>query len=463
MSALPADMARKRQWPIPWLAFLLIAGVFFFTGHQVTRSQYVLERSVEQFNPTEAEAREMLAQYETGTASKAAAYLLLGGFSLVILGIFLRNGRLKVHGLAGGLAVFFSVWVPLSLLWASEFPNTLNKVAIFIMLAVAALMAGVRFSDRQFVWFVMLVTGAYLAVGVGAELALGTFRPWISGYRFSGTIHPNGQGMNCALLVLAALFLYFSEPPEQRNRAFWLVVLAGFVFLVLTKSRTPFGVLFMTLGLYALRKLPLSLKAAGLSLAVMGVCVLVIFGSALSPLIRDVIQFGRTDVAGERRGATLSGRLELWEECLGYVGERPLLGYGYNSFWTEENTFDVADKINWISGSAHSIYFDVLIGLGSIGLLAFLLLLFATLFRLSWLQRSTGAMTFGFMWCVLVFMMLHGLMESAFIYPALYSFLPMAIIAMVGFRYLPETSPGGETEEAEAPMQAGRETAAQQG
>src|SRR4029079_2347101 len=85
-------------------------------------------------------------------------------------------------------------------------------------------------------WISILSITAFVLAGVFAELALGTFRPWRHDYRFAGTCHPNDQGLQCALLVIAAGFAEFTERDRPRLRRALMAL--GLIGLALSKSRT---------------------------------------------------------------------------------------------------------------------------------------------------------------------------------------------------------------------------------
>src|SRR5690606_4411617 len=93
---------------------------------------------------------------------------------------------------------------------------------------------------------------------------LGTFAPLRTGYRFAGTLHPNQQGINCALLALSAVYL----GRVGRTRAGRLTASAALTlamgFLLLTRSRTSLAaagialLLFLALDAPPLRRVAMT-------------------------------------------------------------------------------------------------------------------------------------------------------------------------------------------------------------
>jgi len=415
---------------LPLFVFLFITAIFFVTSHDLFRNQYAAFRGVEQFNPTEEEAMELLLLFEAGQTYKAVTYVLLGVVSL--LGLLAFNGvrPLAVRGLYGRVAAFFFFWCLLSAAWSFEPDITARKLAIFVMLSLGALFVAARFRLEDLIYFILVSSVLYLVAGVLSEIFWGSFRPWQAGYRFSGTIHPNGQGMNCALLFLASLFAAARKP--EHRRWFELLALLAFVCLVMTKSRTPLGVAFISLGLYALLWTHMSLKVFLATASGLVLCAIPIFYPVVGPLVEKVVLLGRTETTLSNAGQ-LTGRTDLWAACWEYIQERLLLGYGYNSFWTAANTEDIRYRVDWFSGSAHSVYLDLWLGLGIFGLAAYVILLIGALAYFGRRMMETGDTAHGFAFLLLLFSALHGLFESAFLFPSLYTFLVMMLMARRAF------------------------------
>ena len=81
-------------------------------------------------------------------------------------------------------------------------------------------MAAARlFTPRELAAAALSCGVAYLGIGVLTELALGTFQPWRGDYRFSGTLHPNHQGLVCAMIVMTSTYLALIG--RQHRKALW--------------------------------------------------------------------------------------------------------------------------------------------------------------------------------------------------------------------------------------------------
>ena len=164
---------------------------------------------------------------------------------LVSLGLFsviglMRKGfsKLEINGVLGWLMLFFVVWSFASIGWAADPDLTFRRLTVFAILLLTTIALATRWSLSYMPLFAFFSTSLYLLIGLSAELILGTFHPSLAEYRFAGTVHPNGQGVNCAFMFLAAVSLAGSV---KRGRSVFLVAaLVAFIFLILTKSRTSF-------------------------------------------------------------------------------------------------------------------------------------------------------------------------------------------------------------------------------
>lgn len=85
------------------------------------------------------------------------------------------------------------------------------------------------------------------------------------------------------------------------------------------------------------------------------------------------------DITG--RDETFSGRDELWRMVVLQVKQEPLIGHGFGAFWTEGKGRELVQT--WNPRQSHNAYLDVLVDLGTVGLVA-VLLLFPISLLLSW-------------------------------------------------------------------------------
>ncbi len=142
----------------------------------------------------------------------------------------------------------------------------------------------------------------------------------------------------------------------------------------------------------------------------------------------DAVLLGRTEDAG-----SLSGRVPLWGELLSYAGQRPLLGYGYDTFWTTPHIEEVSDVAEWAIHTGHSAYVDTLLGVGLVGAGLLVLMVAVAAFRAAARYAATADAGAGFVFGLLVFGLVNATMESGFVQPAFVPFLAACGVGRMAF------------------------------
>ncbi|HXP81618.1 MAG TPA: O-antigen ligase family protein [Verrucomicrobiae bacterium] len=420
--------------PAPWLVFLFLATVLFFVYHDFSNARSPLGNY-------DGSPDLIVGMVAEGSISRRIALISLGIFAIATLIRHRADDRLRINGSLGWTLVAFAAWVSVSLLWAEDRSLTLTRVSVFAILCVAAVAVVRRFSLREIILWAFFTSGSYLAIGVFAEVLFGTFRPFASGYRFAGTLHPNSQGINCAVLLLSGIA---AADVEKHKRALYRVcTLAGFVFLVLTASRTAFAAALLALAVYlgvvSSRRAKMAMAYA-LSIVF---CVLLLgLGSAFLPDLKSAVMLGREDSSV----GSFNGRTGIWDEISSYVQRRPVLGYGYGGFWTPSRISEISEAEKWGIPNSHSAYLDYLLSLGAVGLIAYVFLLSAGIRRAFRLHKLSRNSAYAFCGTLLVFCAMNGFLESAAANPSLPMFLTLVILTWLAvtddthvqrFRYLP--------------------------
>jgi exopolysaccharide production protein ExoQ len=204
----------------------------------------------------------------------------------------------------------------------------------------------------------------------------------------------------------------------------------GFVFLMLTGSRTAFAAALVALAVYWAMIYPKTLRiAVPLGVAVVFCLLLVAPGEGLSSAVQDPFMLGRHDASG----GSFNGRSDIWGVIGPYIGRHPILGYGYGGFWTERHIADLTAEQNWPMGSAHSAFLECMLSLGLVGLIAYVLVLLGAMGRSFVLYRSTRACGFAFTVAFLIFCAGDGFLESIIIDLALPAFLSMILLTKLAF------------------------------
>jgi exopolysaccharide production protein ExoQ len=208
-----------------------------------------------------------------------------------------------------------------------------------------------------------------------------------------------GMGMGVGIIALLAA-------PRDSVR-FRLPKLALCTVLLLgSQSTTAMGFVLVAATLYALTKL--KVKARWLVSSALG---LAISGLIFVPHATERI------FAASGKDTSFTGRDVIWSFVWQQWCTRPLLGFGYSSFWTSQDDL-VHQTLSWNPGSAHNGFLEVLVTLGLPGLLFLVAALISGIFlaRRAWLQgHKTAAIWLSMAW---VAMMIDDITEADFIVPA---------------------------------------------
>lgn len=404
------------------LAIVLLGAVFFYVGHDFRIS------SVEDFAPWSASNGSLQSG---GNVAKGIALSLIGLFGIYLL--LRRDGKsLRLIGWLPAIMAFYLTWTAASVLWSIDPGLSCRKLAVLIFCVFGALGFARQFRSRDIVLMAMIVPAVFLGLGILAELALGTFRPFSAGYRFSGTVHPNTQGALLATLCMAS-FCYARLVPRddlRPRKIIWALFSLGLVFLLLTKSRTSCAAVAVSLatlwliGLSLRTRLMLILSAGFICCATfLGGIML---GFDVDDAVARAVMLGRED-----ESAKLTGRIPIWNELLGYVADRPLQGFGYEAFWTDEHIEAVSDEVQWHVREAHNAYLDSTLSVGLIGTATLLLIIAMAMFLSAKRYRAIGDASAALAFCLLVFSALNAILETGLAAPNFVTLIAGSGIAML--------------------------------
>ncbi|MBX9717230.1 MAG: O-antigen ligase family protein, partial [Microbacteriaceae bacterium] len=168
---------------------------------------------------------------------------------------------------------------------------------------------------------------------------------------------------------------------EARVLGEWFIWGAALLTLALTRSSTV-----LVAGLAALVALGVLLLARRLTMRGR----LTLYGltaAAAAGAVVLALAFRETLLELVGRSDDLTGRLDIWGAVIGLSEQRPVLGWGWVSYWAPwVEPFDDLAVINGVTYlQAHNAWLDVLLQLGWVGLIIFTILIVTTGARaLSW-------------------------------------------------------------------------------
>lgn len=173
--------------------------------------------------------------------------------------------------------------------------------------------------------------------------------------------HKNGAGATMVQLIFIGIFIC-----RVWNRlAGFFIIGAAAVFLYFTHSKSPLNLFpIVLLVSYLLPRLRGATTAFALLAAVPILLNLITVGSVVFAPVMNLLSSVMAD-------PTFTGRSEIWQFALDRVAERPLFGFGFETFW---QTPDLLAAWNYLeswglrASDAHNGYLNLAVTTGLVGL-----------------------------------------------------------------------------------------------
>jgi exopolysaccharide production protein ExoQ len=354
-----------------------------------------------------------------GTSRRRVAFIaLFVAFIFLMLWLPLRV-RLQLTPIVVATTAWVG-WETCSVLWSVNMPLSLRRLPSWVITAVVGFFSGAALGVRGCLMTIALICAAYLVVGIANELLNRTRDPEV-GYRFAGTLHPNQQALNCALLAFSSCWLGATEsiPSEiaiggiiagigglgltQSRLAFWVSETAALISIAIT----PFG---------SNRTWPVGLAVGILVTGVAARRLLgrVRVGGGLGGTLAEIVLFGRTKYA-----ASLNGRTMLWKLALTDVAPDWILGQGFGAFWDVRRIDMIREKTGMRVWACHSDPVEIFVRSGAIGTVLF----FATMVAAFIAALGMHGISSALLGSLMILIFLEGLLESFFALPSYTSLL----------------------------------------
>lgn len=166
-------------------------------------------------------------------------------------------------------------------------------------------------------------------------------------------------------MALAFLVEWYLKEKGMRGKFFRLVSLTAFgVLLLASDSLTSILTIVAALGVtWVFRVVYTRLQ---IPLPAIVICVIAV------TLCMALVGVETGDVLGLMgRSSDITGRTQLWQAVGQTILERPLLGFGFSSFWNGASSSSVVveHQIRWAPVYSHNGYLEIALSLGLLGLL----------------------------------------------------------------------------------------------
>jgi O-antigen ligase len=159
------------------------------------------------------------------------------------------------------------------------------------------------------------------------------------------------------------------------RRALGIVVLAIAIVLVfLSDSKTALGLALICPFLAGLTLILRKITRISLAIILLSVpfCYALVSSVSHASIYRIAYM-----LYGD---STLTGRTLIWDFADYEIARRPLLGWGYQSFWLVPDSPSIADAPGWVAmmPNAHNGYYDTMLEMGYVGLAFLVVFIIAT-------------------------------------------------------------------------------------
>lgn len=318
-------------------------------------------------DPMKAAANEAAA-YEGNISRQIAmpAILLVSAYMLWRLP---WRGRFTKHSKLIMFAASYVFLAIASSLWSVDGAITRKRIVVFLINVIFLYTLARLASVLELALLGFVCTGSVALISLGIDIFVQhTFAPWDPDYRFMGVMTANFQAMNLLVCLLCGLTLAQRRP----RMLLWMSPLLGLFSALLFITRARVGT-FICLGMMVfilLRMAKQHLQPHMRALTIFGVLMVLVPGAVFAigrsgeGALTDVFMMGRKDT---QNTASLSNRAPLWAELMQSVEDRPVLGFGFEAFWSPERVEKVSFDQGWMVPHAHNTYLDQMLSLGVIG------------------------------------------------------------------------------------------------
>jgi exopolysaccharide production protein ExoQ len=268
--------------------------------------------------------------------------------------------RTRSIGAGGILALALVSFLLLSAVWSIDPQITIRRSILYLFVIIGGV--GIANNLRSNEFMDLLGTACFLTAV--ASIAWLVFSPENALMPESGALrgifsHKNILGQVMGVGTVTGIHKINVNSRRLLRKIFMLIVflLVG----ILAKSATSVITiiyLYCVIGIISLwRKGGLNRIMISFSL------VLLVPIAAIAALIPDQI----LEMVG--KDATLTGRTDLWQYVADDIYQRPLLGWGFSSFWSASNPVatEISIQLGWTVPEAHDGLLQMLLDIGAIG------------------------------------------------------------------------------------------------
>jgi exopolysaccharide production protein ExoQ len=341
--------------------------------------------------------------------------------------------------------LYFYVFVALlSVLWSDEPWKTLRVGGMTLFFTLMAIASAARVDLSRFLGATFFASIVVALIG----LALGNTGPSAEGLVPIGLMGAkNGFSFSGQALLLLSLAVMIDSKQHWFLRLLGPGAVALSVFILIV-SKSAGGIVSAGFGgvgiivLILIGRMPTNARIAAIASLV--VCAIPI-GVALPTIQEEAASFSKEVL---NKDTTLTGRTYIWEKAEEAIAERPILGHGFQAFWTVGNI--QAEGIwNWAGlplGAGfnfHNTFIEERVDMGYVGLGALILFMVLALgfCSASWILAPSIGMAWMLASMLAMFSRFPVEAMNAVIFPQFATWAAYGWITLTNRERLPATPP----------------------
>jgi len=288
--------------------------------------------------------------------------MIAASLALLVTGARRQRSITKGTVLALGLAAFLLS----SVVWSGNPQGTLRQGVIYLSAAIGAIGIASSLEADEFMRLVAAICGLaalstlFLMVVSPGEVS--------NDFGFRGIFsQKNVLGEAMAMGALASLHgLRVGRQQKWANR---LSLVLMMIVCFLSESMTSLLTIFMLCSVHAVGA---AMRKGGIA-RIMGIMATLI-AAPVAAFVAISPDFMLETIG---KDPTLTGRTEIWSYVVPDIWQKPLLGWGYNAFWSMTNpaAIEIDDAVHWVVPQAHNGLLEILLQVGVVGAVFFLVLL----------------------------------------------------------------------------------------
>ena len=304
-------------------------------------------------------------------------------------------------------------WALLSVVWSIDKQVTVRHFIALLATSFLGVYLAIRYDLREqlrlvLVSLMIVITSSAVACIVFPNYATSADNPFEKPAWQGVLSHKNNLG-TLAVLTALVLALYFVKRVRRATALVGMVLI--FVLVVLTQAKT--ALIYFIIGLMAFPFVRAFQQNGASRRKIVGLGLFIFGGLAAWTYFN-----WETFVGYLGKDPSLTGRFVLWGLSMTWIREKPLLGYGFDAFWSDYYgpAADFRIASGWLlAPHAHNGFINLWLDLGLIGVL-FFVLSFATTYRQA-LDLAKMTKTREGLWPVtfLTFLFVYGLTEISFL------------------------------------------------